>query len=684
DCTTAVSYLHASDIRVVLYFGQSTEYRQLITAAKAGGMYGTGYSWIGTDALSALVINNPDPIFFAGTIFFFPLEKQGAQGDVFDTCTSPRLTLDYSEQRSSITQYAQTNVTDTLPNSYTYFQSSCVDLLLLGFDRLLKSNSSYTVDQLISGALNSKIKYPDTFSFPDASTPSGKVVLDSNGDRVGDFALYNFDAYGNQNLSGIWTNGALVGVSAFNYPGNTATAPKDRTDPNDVAIYATSDSADGLFAVILAVLGVFVSLVTLAGYVLQSKHTVVKSSSFRIGVLQLLCIAVAFCEFALMVDKPTSRSCAIDSFLLPVTFSFYYSLTYMKGLRIYLIFNSPMGSRNGVLSDWKIMAYACLLTLPTVLICIIWNGLSPVAPAHVATSSTSWYWTCASARSVVGSGSVAALLVWNAILLVMNLVLAVKSSSITSTYNESKLIGLAVYNTCVALVFVLAILLSTGLSFSLKHYVKIIGVSYILGFNLVTGFILKVVFAYQNPSTGNTRRDQNSSVSGIPSSPVSPGAKRNERFQNDIVSVKPMGGIKGVLGETTFRFIIPKSTEFFILSGIRKKDLEARAQESSHSTGFTLDNVRKFKTTWNGVRCSIEIDQWKAQLTFPSDESASKWRSYFDVWNRRVTNLDEESFETTNELKSPPTSLLRSNGSIGPRVIGSAVQASGTKSKATD
>jgi ABC-type branched-subunit amino acid transport system substrate-binding protein len=154
-----ISALQSSDSRIIVYFGPSAEYRELIKVASSAGIYGKGYAWIGTDALATLELSYPEEIqFFAGTIYLFPLEKQGVEGSKFDEY--------YSENRLN-TSFVLANLSTVgSPAAYSYFYTSCLDLVVLGLDRLLKSNSSFTVSQLLDGQLNNKIKYPDTFSFP--------------------------------------------------------------------------------------------------------------------------------------------------------------------------------------------------------------------------------------------------------------------------------------------------------------------------------------------------------------------------------------------------------------------------------------------------------------------------------------------------------------------------------------
>ena len=151
--------LNQYDSRIVIYFGQAEQYKNQVAAARKQGIYGPGYAWIGTDALSALVSSfDEETSLFSGTLYFFPIERVGKEADEFD---------DYYALHYNATSYVDNALASpSKPGAYSYFEASCLDLLVLGFDRLLKNTNS-TVGDLVSGKLTTLVNFPALFNFPD-------------------------------------------------------------------------------------------------------------------------------------------------------------------------------------------------------------------------------------------------------------------------------------------------------------------------------------------------------------------------------------------------------------------------------------------------------------------------------------------------------------------------------------
>jgi hypothetical protein len=160
-----------------------------------------------------------------------------------------------------------------------------LDLLVYGTGRLLKSNSSYTVENLLAGKLNKMMKIPDTFRFPDLETPAGKIILDDNGDRKGDFAIMNFLPSEPAKSIGVISNGKFTpaqenGVDVtILYPGGSNVRPKDRLDPTDIALFVKQGSTLGILALVFMFLGLFISFGSLIGTIMFKMRPVIRQSS---------------------------------------------------------------------------------------------------------------------------------------------------------------------------------------------------------------------------------------------------------------------------------------------------------------------------------------------------------------------------------------------------------------------
>ena len=137
--------LSTSGARVILYFGYLNEFVALTKYAKEYNMWDKGYVWIGTDGLSGLPVAYANDPFFDGVLYFFPRESsRDAVAQSFENYwVANRLT--------SGNPYA--NLSSPTPGALSYFGATCVDLLLLGLDKKLKSGA-FSVQNLTTSHLD--------------------------------------------------------------------------------------------------------------------------------------------------------------------------------------------------------------------------------------------------------------------------------------------------------------------------------------------------------------------------------------------------------------------------------------------------------------------------------------------------------------------------------------------------
>ncbi|KAJ3269604.1 hypothetical protein HDV01_001165 [Terramyces sp. JEL0728] len=130
----------SAEAKIIVYFGFTSEYEMIVQQATIVGCYGPGYFWIGSDALQQMV-----PIqSVVGTSYLFPLERaDGSVADTFD---------DYWKANRLNVGNPGANVSSTNSSGpFGYFHSSCVDLMVLGFDALVKANGN-NITKLVNGA----------------------------------------------------------------------------------------------------------------------------------------------------------------------------------------------------------------------------------------------------------------------------------------------------------------------------------------------------------------------------------------------------------------------------------------------------------------------------------------------------------------------------------------------------
>jgi hypothetical protein len=522
-------------------------------------------------------------------------------------------------------------------------------LFLHGFDRLLRENPSFTVQALANGTYNNRFRVPSSFSFPDLGTPAGKIVLNSVGDRIGDYDVINFQKNGNIQTVGRWSVGAFSQSGAFNFPGDTNVRPKDGIDPNDVADFAQMNDAGGIIALLFGSIGVVAGLITMIMYLLNRNSKIIKSSSLVISLIQIMALTIAYVQFFLMLNKPSPAVCSIDSILLAILFSFYYGLVFAKSYRVYNIFCAA--GRKAPLRDYHVVAISIGCTIPTAIILIVWHSISNPAPFIHQMSPTTFYWTCSSNPSVQ-SAAYAALLVWNAIVLFANLWVAFKSRSIPSKFYDGKMTALSVYNTTLILMFVLIILGTESLGFRLKLFVKLVGVFYILSFNLGAVFIAKLFSVNYGDKGGNSETETNTSLQK---------EKENQKDSQNIAQLKRTDGLNYFFGEMKMVVISTINGEMLVFTPIHKKAVDSTAvQEDSSCMLFNIANVRKFGANTSGLRIQIMIDRFCADLSFETQDAVQKWQQVFQNWKTRV-DMRSNGFMTTHAIRSDGPKIHRSS-----------------------
>ena len=291
----------------------------------------------------------------------------------------------------------------------------------------------------------------------------------TTGDRLGDYNIKNFNATGNDILVGTYvtsTNSKVLEGASITWPGGGSVTPKDRIDPDSIAVYIAWSDPIGKLALSLFVIGMTAWTATMIGYLYYSKERIIRQSAFLVGLFMQLCLFVGYFELLAMIGTPSTLVCVADSFIIPVAFSFYYGLLFTKNLRIYKIFNSTAGGK--FWNDYYVSSYGLAMAAPSIIVCVIWAALSTPTLLRVNPSLGSYYYTCSSPNSAVQNAVVPTLLVINGVIVVCNLYMAFLTRNVNSRYSETKLISLSIYNLTMTLIFAMSIIFSTSLSYNLR------------------------------------------------------------------------------------------------------------------------------------------------------------------------------------------------------------------------
>ncbi|KAJ2992482.1 hypothetical protein HDV02_003046 [Globomyces sp. JEL0801] len=634
EAKPAVQTVQESGARIIFFFGYNEELLVVLKLAKQLGIYGKDFVWFGADSLFDFAAAYPnDGSIYNGFLVFYPVEASGPEAIPF---------ADYWKANREISGFP--NISMTAPEatkSYVYFFPSCVDLFLHGFDALLKSNTSFTIDDLISGSLNKLMKVPDSFVFPEVATPSGYVRTDKNGDRLGDFDIYNLLADGSRQLVGGWTGGRKVlnPNTPIIYPGGSQLQPKDGIDPNDVALYAVPGTGLAVLSIVLAIIGTIFTLVSVLGVLKYRRVGAIKKSGVIIGFGMQLCLLLLNIQFLIMIDKPTISKCSIDAFVIPILFSFYYGLLFAKNLRIYRIFYKPPNRFQ--LSDTFIYFNGLLIALPSVIVSMVWVIADPPVPTIVKVSITQYYWTCKSTNGLE-STAIAFHIAINTLVLLANLVMAFMTRNVVSTYSETKAIASSVYNMTVISLFTIVVLSSDSLGFQAKYIIKSTAIIYILLFNVSSNFLYKI-FVSISDTGKNGSINSNGSKTGANSN-TSNTATHNKTGRTRceaLLTTVSRFGLKYTRNVILCE-ITPQSIGIF---DVKRVSLESTATaDLGVGVIWQVTKIKDFamKPT-DPLILRFSVEHTSYWIEFKTAEEMSLWTKYFEPWTYQTNSIKNES-----------------------------------------
>ncbi|KAI8924826.1 periplasmic binding protein-like I [Entophlyctis helioformis] len=163
-----------SNVFVVLVLAIAQQVEGLFEAAAKRGMMSSKYVWIGSDGMQSVPFSSRVP----GFMITLPVEGNGPAYDFVNSLASKRL--------------REIDATEEMPAFHTR-HAACMELLLRGFDRFLKTTPGTSITDLAAGRLNRLLPNPAIlFNFPDVFTPTGKVNLDPfTGDPTSSYNIFS-------------------------------------------------------------------------------------------------------------------------------------------------------------------------------------------------------------------------------------------------------------------------------------------------------------------------------------------------------------------------------------------------------------------------------------------------------------------------------------------------------------
>ncbi|KAI9182906.1 AAA+-type ATPase [Blastocladiella emersonii ATCC 22665] len=417
DFTGLIADLRQSYARIFVVLGAPDEAIDLLIAAKAAGLVSPEYVWVGPEAwsdvfqrgrsdstTSALIESS------SGFMFVFPRDPGGAL-------------------RASVFREWQAIYPDEELPAYSMLYYDCVIALArglvklannVGYDNVIARNYSFDLSTFIS----------------DFDGASGRVQFEANGNRKGEFAVYNIYNGSIDQIYHLSSNLTLNPVSPPRFFSGTSVVPRDRPVPT--RLYPDwSDSSTQAFVGVLCVILIIVFL-ALADLVAHRHVAAVRNLSFNFLVLIAIGCALMVSSFLPRIGPRTDATCQLELRLFVTGANIVLASSAAKAYRIWVIFDNAAVGVAKRISNLDLLKGLGVALAAQAAVLGVWSIAAPLRAESVSTPTT-YAFRCMSAGKTATAHyvAVACLVVLEAVLLVVVLVLAYKTRRVGHAYGES-------------------------------------------------------------------------------------------------------------------------------------------------------------------------------------------------------------------------------------------------------
>ncbi|CAB3410303.1 unnamed protein product [Caenorhabditis bovis] len=223
---------------------------------------------------------------------------------------------------------------------------------------------------------------------------------------------------------------------------------KDRKGCFDLSIsqlkYMRWNSMYSIVPTILAVIGIIATISVIIIYIIYNETPVVKASGRELSYILLISMIMCYCMTFVLLSKPGATVCAIKRTGIGFAFSCLYSAMLVKTNRIYRIFNTRTAQRPKFISPISQVIMTSMLAGVQLFGSVIWLFVVPPGSRHHYPTRADVVLTCN-----VPDHHFLYSLAYDAFLIVLCTVYAVKTRKVPENFNETKFIGFSMYTTCV-------------------------------------------------------------------------------------------------------------------------------------------------------------------------------------------------------------------------------------------
>jgi len=243
-------------------------------------------------------------------------------------------------------------------------------------------------------------------------------------------------------------------------------------------------------------------------YYVERDHAVIKSSTPNF--LQLVSIGsiMASVGCLALLSQDSAMACSASTWLINFAFLFMFGALIIKTYRIYKIFNMKK-LKIAAITQLSLLRWLCYLLLIELTIRIISEGISPFhLQAYATATDADWTYTTA-CDSTYATYFLVVSFGYKAVLLLFGIFLAFQVKDVEKNFNESKLLGLCIYNcaflTVVALPVLLVIQKGNPAAYTAFLVVAINYVA-ITTITILTGSKLYVIYYHLEEAAANSTK----------------------------------------------------------------------------------------------------------------------------------------------------------------------------------
>ncbi|KAF7638281.1 G_PROTEIN_RECEP_F3_4 domain-containing protein [Meloidogyne graminicola] len=196
----------------------------------------------------------------------------------------------------------------------------------------------------------------------------------------------------------------------------------------------------------LAIIGILTTIVVLLIYTIYADTPVVKASGRELSHVLLCSCLVCYSMTFILLSKPDPFVCTIKRLGIGLAFSCLYSALLVKTNRIYRIFSQATRSRRPppMISPISQLALTAAFVGSKQIFTLVWLIIQPPGTQHIYPTRADVVLACN-----VPDHHFLYSLAYEAILLILCTVYAIKTRKVPENFNETRYIGFSMYTTCV-------------------------------------------------------------------------------------------------------------------------------------------------------------------------------------------------------------------------------------------